>query len=115
VEVKEAKLGRGTKAMHLTYLGDASIGAGCNIGAGTITCNYDGEKKHRTVLGRGVFIGSDTQLVAPVEVGQGAYVGAGTTVTEKVPAGALALSRAPQANIRGWVARRKKRKARRGR
>jgi bifunctional UDP-N-acetylglucosamine pyrophosphorylase/glucosamine-1-phosphate N-acetyltransferase len=110
VEIKEAQLGRGTKANHLSYLGDASIGAGSNIGAGTITCNYDGEKKHRTVLGRGVFIGSDTQLVAPVEVGNGAYVGAGTTVTEKVPAGALALSRTRQANIRGWVARHKDKK-----
>ena len=107
VETKKARLGQGAKASHLSYLGDADIGPECNIGAGTITCNYDGKHKYRTTLGRGVFIGSDTQLVAPVSVGEGAYVGAGTTVTGDVPAGALALSRTPQRNIDGWVARKK--------
>ena len=109
VETKKAHLGKGTKASHLTYLGDAEVGPGCNIGAGTITCNYDGKLKHRTTLGEGVFIGSDTQLVAPVTVGEGAYVGAGTTVTVDVPAGALAITRVPQRNIEGWVARKKER------
>ena len=110
VETKKAVLRRGVKALHLSYLGDAEIGADANIGAGTITCNYDGEKKHLTRIGRKAFIGSDTQLVAPVTVGDGAYVGAGSTITKDVPAGALALSRAAQKNIEGWVARRKKRK-----
>ena len=110
VETKKAVLRRGVKALHLSYLGDAEIGADANIGAGTITCNYDGEKKHQTRIGRNAFIGSDTQLVAPVTVGDGAYVGAGSTVTEDVPAGALALSRTSQKNIEGWVARRKSRK-----
>jgi bifunctional UDP-N-acetylglucosamine pyrophosphorylase/glucosamine-1-phosphate N-acetyltransferase len=114
VEVKKSRLGRGTKASHLSYLGDADIGEDCNIGAGTITCNYDGEKKNPTRLGRGVFIGSDTQLVAPVSVGAGAYVAAGATVTEDVPAGALAISRVEQRNIEGWVARRKTKKKKKG-
>ena len=109
VETKKAKLGKGTKASHLSYLGDAKIGAGVNIGAGTITCNYDGVNKHVTELGDGVFIGSDTQLVAPVSVGDGAYVGAGTTVTKNVPPGSLAVSRVPQVNKEGWVARKKAR------
>lgn len=111
VETKKAKLHTGAKASHLSYLGDCDIGAGSNIGAGTITCNYDGVNKHRTVLGEGVFIGSDTQLVAPVNLGAGAYVGAGTTVTEDIPAGALAVSRTPQVNIEGWVTRKKARQA----
>ena len=106
VELKKATLGPGSKANHLTYLGDAEIGRDVNVGAGTITCNYDGRTKSRTVLEDGVFVGSDTQLVAPVRVGAGAYIGAGTTVTEDVPAGALAVSRAPQKNIAGWAARR---------
>jgi bifunctional UDP-N-acetylglucosamine pyrophosphorylase/glucosamine-1-phosphate N-acetyltransferase len=89
-------------------LGDADIGPGCNIGAGTITCNYDGVNKHPTTLGAGVFIGSDSQLVAPVTLGAGAYVAAGTTVTDDVPPGALALSRVRQLNIEGWVERRRK-------
>jgi len=105
VETKKALLRDGAKASHLSYLGDCDIGAASNIGAGTITCNYDGTHKHKTVLGKGVFIGSDTQLVAPVNLGDGAYVGAGGTITEDVPAGALALSRARQRNIEGWVAR----------
>ncbi|MCC6763280.1 MAG: bifunctional UDP-N-acetylglucosamine diphosphorylase/glucosamine-1-phosphate N-acetyltransferase GlmU [Deltaproteobacteria bacterium] len=108
VETKKAKIGRGTKANHLTYLGDCEIGAGTNIGAGTITCNYDGFAKHRTVIGDRVQIGSDTQLVAPVTVGDDAYVGAGTTVTVDVPAGGhLVVSRVPQRTIAGWVARKR--------
>jgi bifunctional UDP-N-acetylglucosamine pyrophosphorylase / glucosamine-1-phosphate N-acetyltransferase len=110
VEIKNTVLRKGVKALHLSYLGDAEIGAGANIGAGVITCNYDGEHKHRTSIGEGSFIGTDTQLVAPVTVGKGAYVGAGTTVTEDVPDGALALSRSPQVNKEGWVARRKAKK-----
>ncbi|WP_223642717.1 bifunctional UDP-N-acetylglucosamine diphosphorylase/glucosamine-1-phosphate N-acetyltransferase GlmU [Corallococcus sp. EGB] len=109
VETKKARIGKGSKANHLTYLGDAVIGAGCNIGAGTITCNYDGVNKHLTELGDGVFIGSDSQLVAPVKVGDGGYVGAGTTVTKNVPPGSLAVSRAPQVVKEGWVAARKAR------
>jgi len=108
VELKKTRLGTGSKASHLTYLGDADIGPNCNIGAGTITCNYDGVNKYPTTLGAGVFVGSDSQLVAPVTVGEGAYVAAGTTVTENVPPGALALSRVRQLNLEGWVARRKK-------
>ena len=104
---KNTVLRRGVKAQHLAYLGDADVGAGSNVGAGVITCNYDGEKKHPTKIGQKAFIGSDVQLVAPVSVGDGAYVGAGTTVTEDVPPGALALSRTPQVNKEGWVARRK--------
>ncbi|NOK34002.1 UDP-N-acetylglucosamine diphosphorylase/glucosamine-1-phosphate N-acetyltransferase [Corallococcus exercitus] len=109
VETKKARIGKGSKANHLTYLGDANIGAGCNIGAGTITCNYDGVNKHLTELGDGVFIGSDSQLVAPVKVGDGGYVGAGTTVTKNVPPGSLAVSRAPQVVKEGWVAAKKAR------
>jgi bifunctional UDP-N-acetylglucosamine pyrophosphorylase/glucosamine-1-phosphate N-acetyltransferase len=109
VETKKAHLAKGAKASHLSYLGDAEIGPDCNIGAGTITCNYDGVNKFRTTLGAGVFIGSDTQLVAPVTIGDGAFVGAGTTVTQDVPAGALAVSRVEQRNIEGWVAKKKAR------
>ncbi len=96
VEVKNAILGEGVKVGHLTYLGDAEIGAGTNIGAGTVTCNYDGVMKHRTVIGRGAFIGSDTMLVAPVTVGDGAMTGSGSVITADVPAGALAIGRARQ-------------------
>ena len=110
VETKQAVLRRGVKALHLSYLGDAEIGAEANIGAGVITCNYDGEKKHRTTIGRGAFIGSDSQLVAPVTVGDGAYVGAGSTITNDVPAGALALTRAPQKIVEGWATRRRKKR-----
>lgn len=109
VETKKARIGKGSKANHLAYLGDAKIGSGCNVGAGTITCNYDGVNKHVTELGDGVFIGSDTQLVAPVSVGDGAYVGAGTTVTKNVPPGSLAVSRVPQVIKEGWVAKKKAR------
>jgi bifunctional UDP-N-acetylglucosamine pyrophosphorylase / glucosamine-1-phosphate N-acetyltransferase len=108
VETKKAVFGDGAKASHLSYIGDAEIGVDVNIGAGTITCNYDGVNKHRTVLEDGVFIGSDTQLVAPVRVGAGAYVGAGSTITKDVPAGALALSRTPQKTVEGWAERKKK-------
>jgi len=96
VETKKASLARGAKANHLAYLGDASVGAGTNIGAGVITCNYDGVAKHRTEIGAGVFVGSDSQLVAPVTIGDGAIIGAGSTITEDVPAHALALSRSSQ-------------------
>jgi bifunctional UDP-N-acetylglucosamine pyrophosphorylase/glucosamine-1-phosphate N-acetyltransferase len=102
VEVKKSVIGSHSKASHLSYIGDAEIGDSVNIGAGTITCNYDGVNKHKTVIEKGAFIGSDTQLVAPVKVGRGAYVGSGTTVTKNVPSMALALSRTPQINIEGW-------------
>jgi bifunctional UDP-N-acetylglucosamine pyrophosphorylase/glucosamine-1-phosphate N-acetyltransferase len=108
--MKKTSLGDRSKAMHLAYLGDAVIGANANIGAGTITCNYDGEKKSTTTIEDGAFIGSDTQLIAPVTVGQGAYVGTGTTVRENVPPGALAVSAGKQRNIEGWVEERKKKR-----
>ena len=104
VETKKAVFAQGAKASHLSYIGDAEIGAEVNIGAGTITCNYDGVNKHKTILEDGVFIGSDTQLVAPVRVGKGAYVGAGSTITKDVPPDALSLSRTPQKTIEGWAA-----------
>jgi len=107
VELKNAELGEESKANHLSYLGDATIGKQVNIGAGTITCNYDGFKKDRTVIKDGVFIGSDSQLVAPVTIGEGAVIGAGATVTEDVPADALTLSRAKQVNREGWAERRR--------
>jgi bifunctional UDP-N-acetylglucosamine pyrophosphorylase/glucosamine-1-phosphate N-acetyltransferase len=110
VELKNTVLGPGSKAMHLTYLGDARIGVDVNIGAGTITCNYDGVNKSQTTIEDGAFVGSDTQLIAPVTVGKGAYVGSGTTVREDVPAGALAVSAGKQRNIDGWVAERKKKR-----
>jgi bifunctional UDP-N-acetylglucosamine pyrophosphorylase/glucosamine-1-phosphate N-acetyltransferase len=97
----------GAKAMHLTYLGDASVGRGSNIGAGTITCNYDGVAKYQTTIGERVFIGSDTALVAPIRVGDGAYVAAGSTLTENVPAEALALARGRQVNKPGWARKRR--------
>jgi len=103
VEVKKARLREGVKASHLSYLGDADIGENSNIGAGTITCNYDGVDKHQTTLGKNVFIGSDSQLVAPVKLGDGAYVGAGSTITKDVPAGALAVGRGRQFNKEGWA------------
>ncbi|MFH1624834.1 MAG: bifunctional UDP-N-acetylglucosamine diphosphorylase/glucosamine-1-phosphate N-acetyltransferase GlmU [Pseudomonadota bacterium] len=96
VEIKKSKIGEGSKASHLTYLGDAVVGKGVNVGAGTITCNYDGTKKHQTTIEDNVFIGSDTQFVAPVRIGEGAYIGAGSTITRDVPSGCLALSRAKQ-------------------
>ena len=109
VETKKIKLGKGSKANHLSYLGDAEIGEGVNIGAGTITCNYDGVNKHKTVIEDGVFIGSDSTLVAPVKIGRGAYVAAASCITEDVPADALALGRARQSVKEGWA--REKREA----
>lgn len=106
VEVKKSRIGRGAKANHLAYLGDADVGERANVGAGTITCNYDGERKHPTRIGAGAFIGSDSILVAPIEIGDGAYVAAGSTLTDPVPPGALALGRAKQVTKEGWVARR---------
>ncbi len=102
VEVKASQIGAGTKASHLSYIGDASIGKNVNVGAGTITCNYDGVNKHRTIIEDDVFIGSDTQLVAPIRVGRGATLGAGTTLTKDAPADQLTLSRAEQKSILGW-------------
>ncbi|GIW54425.1 MAG: bifunctional protein GlmU [Nitrospiraceae bacterium] len=107
VEMKNTDLGEGSKANHLSYLGDTTVGKGVNIGAGTITCNYDGVRKYRTVIEDDVFVGSDTQLIAPVTVGRGAVVAAGTTVTQDVPADALAIARVPQVNREGWAARRR--------
>ncbi len=103
VETKKTRLGKKSKANHLTYLGDAEIGEGVNVGAGTITCNYDGLNKTKTIIDDGAFIGSDTTLVAPVRVGRNSYVAAATTVTEDVPEDALAISRVPQANKKDWV------------
>jgi bifunctional UDP-N-acetylglucosamine pyrophosphorylase / glucosamine-1-phosphate N-acetyltransferase len=114
VELKKTSLGRGSKANHLAYLGDATIGEGVNVGAGTITCNYDGTLKHPTIIEDGAFIGSDSQLVAPVRVGKGAYVAAGSSITEDVPAGSLAIARGRQVNKEGWVEKKKKEKSRRG-
>lgn len=102
VEIKKAEVGRGSKINHLSYVGDATVGADVNVGAGTITCNYDGANKHRTVIGDGAFIGSDTQLVAPVTVGAGATIGAGSTITRDAPPGELTLSRVPQQTRQGW-------------
>jgi len=110
VELKNTVLGRGSKANHLAYLGDAKIGEKVNIGAGTITCNYDGERKHETIIEDGAFVGSDTQLIAPVTVGKNAYVGTGTTIRENVPPDALAVSAGKQRNIENWVTERKKKK-----
>jgi len=107
VELKKTVFGEGSKASHLTYLGDATVGAGVNIGAGTITCNYDGVNKNPTVIGDGAFIGSDSQLVAPVRIGEGAYVAAGSSIVEDVPPGALGIARGRQANVEGWVGRKR--------
>jgi bifunctional UDP-N-acetylglucosamine pyrophosphorylase / glucosamine-1-phosphate N-acetyltransferase len=105
VETKKTHIMAGAKANHLAYLGDASIGTKANIGAGTITCNYDGVNKFKTTIEAGAFIGSDSQLVAPVTVGRDAYVGSGSTVTKDVPRGALALTRVKQVNVEGWADR----------
>jgi len=102
VEVKNSRIGSGSKVNHLSYIGDAEIGAYVNVGAGTITCNYDGVNKHQTIIEDGAFIGSDTQLVAPVRVGREATIGAGSTITKDVPAGKLTLSRCPQVTIEHW-------------
>ena len=111
VELKKTDMGKGAKANHLAYLGDATIGPKTNVGAGTITCNYDGEKKHQTVIGAGVFVGSNSTLVAPVTLADGSYIAAGSAVTTDVPAGALAIGRARQENKDGWVAKRQAEKA----
>jgi bifunctional UDP-N-acetylglucosamine pyrophosphorylase/glucosamine-1-phosphate N-acetyltransferase len=108
VELKKTRLGRRSKANHLAYLGDAVIGDDVNVGAGTITCNYDGVNKHKTVIEDGVFIGSDSQLVAPVTIGKGAYVGAGSSITHDVPADSLALARGRQVNKPGWATQRRR-------
>src|SRR6202163_1209141 len=108
VEVKKSVLGEGVKSMHLTYLGDARVGSGTKLGAGTITCNYDGVNKNPTTIGKRVFIGSDTALVAPVRVGDGAYVGAGSVITKNVPPDALGLARGQQVNKLGWAAARRR-------
>jgi bifunctional UDP-N-acetylglucosamine pyrophosphorylase/glucosamine-1-phosphate N-acetyltransferase len=105
VEVKEALIGAGAKANHLSYIGDATVGAGANVGAGTITCNYDGVAKHRTEIGKNAFIGSNSALVAPVKVGDGAYIGSGSVITHDVPPGALAVARGRQAVKEGWARR----------
>jgi bifunctional UDP-N-acetylglucosamine pyrophosphorylase/glucosamine-1-phosphate N-acetyltransferase len=107
VETKKAVMGEGSKASHLTYLGDATIGRNVNIGCGTITCNYDGVRKHKTIIEDDVFIGSDVQLVAPVTVGRNSLVAAGTTVTKDVPADSLAIARSPQVNKEGWRLKKK--------
>jgi len=107
VETKNVRLGRGSKANHLNYLGDAVIGSGVNIGAGAITCNYDGVHKHQTTIGDNVFVGSDSTLVAPITIGDGSYIAAGSSITEDVPQGALALGRSHQVTKEGWVAKRK--------
>ena len=111
VETKKTRMGRGAKANHLSYLGDSDIGAGVNVGAGTITCNYDGAHKHMTVIEEGAFIGSDSTLVAPVRIGKGAYVAAGSTITEDVPADALALGRSRQTTKEGWARRQRDERA----
>jgi bifunctional UDP-N-acetylglucosamine pyrophosphorylase/glucosamine-1-phosphate N-acetyltransferase len=112
VELKNTRLGDGSKSQHLAYLGDSQIGAGTNIGAGTITCNYDGEKKHETRIGDHVFVGSNSTLVAPLEIQDSSYIAAGSVITESVPSDALALGRGRQVNKPGWVSARKQKKAR---
>ena len=111
VETKKAKLGKGVKANHLTYLGDAEIGEGTNIGAGTITCNYDGVSKHKTYIGKGAFVGSDSTIVAPITIGDGVYIGAGSCITKDVPADALAVARGRQVTKEGWAAARRAKRA----
>jgi bifunctional UDP-N-acetylglucosamine pyrophosphorylase/glucosamine-1-phosphate N-acetyltransferase len=111
VEVKNARIEKGAKANHLSYLGDARVGAGANIGAGTITCNYDGFDKHFTDVGAGAFIGSNAALVAPVKVADGSYVGAGSVITKETAKDSLAVTRAEQKEIPGWAAKFRKRKA----
>lgn len=108
VEVKNARLAEGVKANHLSYLGDAEIGRNANVGAGTITCNYDGAAKHRTELGEGVFVGSNTSLVAPIRIGAGAVIGAGSVITDDVPADALAIARGEQKTVAGGAVRLRK-------
>jgi len=108
VEVKNSRIGNDAKVPHLSYMGDADVGERTNVGAGTITCNYDGQKKHETRIGKDCFIGSDTMLVAPVELGDGSFTGAGSVITKDVPEGSLAVGRSRQTNIEGWAHRKKK-------
>jgi bifunctional UDP-N-acetylglucosamine pyrophosphorylase/glucosamine-1-phosphate N-acetyltransferase len=108
VELKKASLGTGSKSMHLAYLGDATIGENVNVGAGTITCNYDGSQKHPTIIEDGAFIGTDSQLIAPVRIGKNAYIAAGSSITDAVPPDSLAIARGRQAVKEGWVKERKK-------
>ena len=114
MEVKKSVIGEGSKANHLTYLGDTTVGRGVNVGAGTITCNYDGEKKYPTVIEDEVFVGSNTALVAPVVVKKGSTIGAGSTITRDVPEGALGITRPRQKNIQGWQQKRLKRRKTKG-
>jgi len=107
VELKNTRLGAKSKSMHLAYLGDSDIGERVNVGAGTITCNYDGVKKHATKIGNGVFVGSNSTLVAPIEIGEGAYLGAGSVITDNVPSDALAVGRARQISKEGWARKRR--------
>ncbi|MBF0422654.1 MAG: bifunctional UDP-N-acetylglucosamine diphosphorylase/glucosamine-1-phosphate N-acetyltransferase GlmU, partial [Magnetococcales bacterium] len=107
-EIKKSRIGEGSKVSHLSYIGDADIGRRVNVGAGTITCNYDGKNKHKTFIEDGAFIGSDTQLIAPVRVGKNAVVAAGTSVSKDVPEGSLVLTRVPQRHILDWHARKRK-------
>jgi len=102
VEIKNSNVNKGSKINHLSYIGDTDMGAGVNIGAGTITCNYDGANKHRTEIGDNVFVGSSTQLIAPLKVGDGATIGAGSTITKDTPENELTLTRAKQTSIKGW-------------
>jgi bifunctional UDP-N-acetylglucosamine pyrophosphorylase/glucosamine-1-phosphate N-acetyltransferase len=106
VEVKNSIVGEGSKIPHLSYIGDATIGKNVNVGAGSITCNYDGLHKHATIIGDGAFIGSDTMLIAPLHVGEGAVTGAGSAITHDVPAGALGIERAEQRTLEEWAERR---------
>ena len=110
VEVKNSTLGTGSKANHLTYLGDSTLGSGVNVGAGTVTCNYDGANKHRTEIGDGAFIGSGSMLVAPVSVGEEATIGAGSTITKPAPAGKLTVERSRQVTIENWKRPKKEQK-----
>ena len=112
VEIKQAEIGEGAKINHLTYIGDASVGARANVGAGTITCNYDGFDKHRTEIGAGAFVGSNASLVAPVKIGEGAYIGSGSVISKDVAPDALALSRSPQEERPGWAAKVRERRGR---
>ncbi|MBW2122291.1 MAG: hypothetical protein JRH07_10655, partial [Deltaproteobacteria bacterium] len=105
VEIKKPVVGEGSKVNHLAYVGDAALGERVNIGAGTIFCNYDGVRKHRTIVGNEVFVGSNTELIAPLEIGDHAVIGAGSTITGNVPEGSLAVSRVKQKNIKGWQKR----------
>jgi bifunctional UDP-N-acetylglucosamine pyrophosphorylase/glucosamine-1-phosphate N-acetyltransferase len=108
VEVKASRIGRGSKANHLSYIGDSEVGSGVNVGAGTITCNYDGAAKHRTVIEDDCFIGSDSTLVAPLRIARGSYIGAGSTISKDTPAGQLTLARARQVSVPGWKPPKKK-------